>query len=497
MGDYRNSHLFLMLIKRFILKLFRYNTDMTEKIDLVKKLQSNEDISFKERMSIVYNLSIPSILAQVSEIVMQYIDAAMVGVLGAQASAAIGLVSTSTWLFGGIIAGVTMGFSVQVAQAIGSGKEDRSRRIFKESILASFLMSVVFGFVGAMVSSSLPRWLGADVSLWKDATDYFLFFALFLPARMLQRLGVTMFQCIGNMKISSIFSGLMCLLDVIFNYFLIFPSRRISFFGIEIWMPGAGLGVLGAQLGTSFAVVVCMVLCLWYAAVKEEGLCLKGVHGSWLPSKEVMRDAFRIGFPMVLEQTATTGAQVVSTRIVAPLGTVAIAANSFAVTAESICYMPGFGVANAATTMVGQAVGARRKDMANSFAWLTTFTGMVIMSLTAIVMFFLCPYIFAFLTPDLEVQVLGVEVLRIELFAEPFFAASIVATGALRGAGDTLVPGVMNLVSIWGVRITLAFVLTKVIGLNGAWIAMALELTVRGILFLIRLKRGKWLETIN
>ena len=109
-------------------------------------------------------------------------------------------------------------------------------------------------------------------------------------------------------------------------------------------------------------------------------------------------------------------------------------------------------------------------------------------------MFFACPYVFRFLTPDVDVQQLGESVLRIELMAEPLFAASIVASGALRGAKDTLVPGVINLVSMWGIRLTLAMLLVNHIGLYGVWVAMATELSARGILFLIRLKREKWLE---
>ena len=101
---------------------------------------------------------------------------------------------------------------------------------------------------------------------------------------------------------------------------------------------------------------------------------------------------------------------------------------------------------------------------------------------------------FRMLTPDPEVRALGAQVLRIEAFAEPLFAVSIVAAGALRGAGDTLVPSILNLVSMWGVRITLATLLAPRMGLAGVWLAMCLELCARGILFLIRLLRGRWLE---
>ena len=460
-------------------------------------MRENKDLSLKERLRIVYELSLPGILAQISEIIMQYIDAAMVGVLGAKASASIGLVSSSTWLFGGIVGGVASGFAVQVSHAAGAGRTDDSRKIFKESLLTSFMIGLLFGIIGTGLSFVLPQWLGAERSLWHDGTAYFMWFSIFLPARMLQRLGVTMLQCAGNMKAPSILSTLMCLSDIVFNYFLIFPTRNVSLLGMNIRMPGAGLGVAGAQLGTSFAIAVCMIAVLIWCICKEPLLDLRTIRGHWLPEKEVAEEAVSIGLPMVLEQTATTGAQVVSTKIVAPLGTVAIAANSFAVTAESICYMPGYGIGSAATTMVGQSIGAKRKDLARSFAWLTTFTGMIIMGITGALMYFLCPYVFAFLTPVKEVQSLGIRVLRIELLAEPLFAASIVAAGALRGAGDTLVPGILNLVSIWGVRITAAWFLSKRLGLPGVWIAMAVELSVRGILFLIRLKREKWLANLT
>src|SRR5699024_76664 len=126
--------------------------------------------------------------------------------------------------------------------------------------------------------------------------------------------------------------------------------------------------------------------------------------------------------------------------------------------------------------------------------WLSTALGMAVMGLTAVLMYAGAPWLFRILTPDATVRALGVQVLRIEAFAQPLFAASIVAVGALRGAGDTLVPSVLNLVSMWGVRITLAAVLAPQFGLPGVWFAMCFELCVRGVLFLVRLLRGRWLQ---
>lgn len=460
---------------------------------LTEAIQKEGKLSLRESMEVVWRLSVPGILAQISEIAMQYIDAAMVGSLGAAASASIGLVSSSTWLVGGLLSGTAAGFSVQIAHAAGAGNAERARSVLRQGLIVSFAVSLLLAAAGYLISPHLPYWLGGDPSLCRDASLYFMIYALFIPVRMMFFLNQSALQCIGNMKTPSILSASMCILDVIFNYFLIFETRSVTFAGLTVTVPGAGLGVAGAALGTALSFAAAAVPMAAAACWRSEMLSLRH-RGTWRLQRETLSAAVRIGLPLAAEQAAMTSAQVYSTRIVAPLGTAAIAANSFAVTAESLCYMPGYGIASAATTLVGQAVGAGRKEHARSFAWLTTLMGMGIMTMTGLAMYFFAPVVFSFLTPDAAVRELGVSALRIELLAEPLFAASIVGAGALRGAGDTLVPGIMNLVSIWGVRITLASWLAVRTGLRGVWTAMACELCFRGILFLLRLARGKWLE---
>ena len=463
-------------------------------LDISEKLRSDYYFSTKEKVSIVYMLSMPAILAQISEIVMQYIDAAMVGTLGASASASIGLVASSTWLFGGLLSATAAGFAVQVSHAVGAGDNNRAKSIFKQSILATIGFSLILLLIASFLSFRLPRWLGAEETLWANATNYFLVFALFIPIRMISTLSMNMLQCSGNMKIPSIFLTLMCFLDVIFNSFLIFPTRTITLFGSEMKMFGAGLGVLGAQLGTSLSVLCAGGAVFLYAIFKSDILNLKGFKGSFIPKEEVVSNAIHISIPMAFQQSGLSLAQVISTRIIAPLGTIAIAAHSFAVTAESICYMPGFGISSAATTLVGQSIGAKNKHMAKSFAWLTLSLAVILMSVFGLLMYFFCPYVFKFLTPVEEVQVLGASVLRIQLLVEPLFAASIVATGALRGAGDTMIPGIINVGSMWFVRLTLAFILSSRLGLHGCWIAMAIDNSLAGILLMLRLKGKSWLK---
>ena len=183
-----------------------------------------------------------------------------------------------------------------------------------------------------------------------------------------------------------------------------------------------------------------------------------------------------------------------TTVIVAPLGVFAIAANSFAITAESLCYMPGYGIAEAATTLVGQSIGAGRRELTRSFSRITVGMGMAVMGIMGAVMYAAAPQIIGLMTSVEEIRTLGVQALRIEAFAEPMFAASIVAYGVFVGAADTLIPCLMNFFSIWAVRLSLAATLAPSLGLQGVWIAMCIELCFRGFIFLLRLFRGKWIK---
>ena len=441
----------------------------------------------------VIRLSIPAIFAQLSSVAMQYIDSAMVGSLGANASAAIGLVSTSTWLVGGLCTAFAAGFSVQVAQLIGAEKNTAAKNVFRQSLAAALIFGCVLAAAGAAISRSLPVWLGGDTAIHGDAFRYFLIYSLALPFVQVRQLSGGMLQSSGDMKTPSILNAAMCGFDILFNALLIFPGRDVAFAGISLHIPGANLGVTGAALGTALSEVVTAMAMLHMACFRSKTLHLKG-GGSWKIQKKCLKTALRIALPVAMEHTAMCGAQVASTKIIAPLGTVSVAANSLAVTAESFCYMPGYGIGTAATTLVGQSIGAGKTRLAKRYAWIAVLLGTLVMTAMGAIMFGIAPLLLSWLTPVQEVRALGTGVLRIEAFAEPFYAISIVASGALRGAGDTLVPGLMNLCSMWGVRITAAALLTPHFGLAGVWIAMCGELCVRGILFLIRLLRGKWLQ---
>lgn len=453
--------------------------------ELLIKLRNGDKLTIKDSIRLTIQISLPAIMSQISTIVMEYADASMVGRLGAHDSASIGLVSSSTWLIGGLLNAASLGFSVQLAHRIGAKDNKEARNIMKIGLFSTLLFSFIMLILALSVAKPLPIWLGGNKAIVHNASVYFIIFACQLPFQQLNNVAGGMLQASGNMKTPSLLNILMCLLNILFNLLLIFPSGTVGS------LPGWNLGVAGAALGTAFSQAIISLIMLYWLLRRSEMLKLrKGEKMRF--SKSYFISAFRIALPVALEQIAQDGAQIVSTRIVAPLGTKAIAANSFSVTAESLCYMPGYGIGVAATTMIGQSIGAKREDLTYRLGWLVTILGMVVMSITGILMYIFAPFMLATLTPDPSIQMLGVRVLRIEAFAEPLFAASIVATGVLRGTGDTMIPSLFNLVSMWLVRLPLAALLSPQIGLVGVWSAMAIELSVRGILFLWRLSKRNW-----
>lgn len=469
-----------------------------EKTDyLLSLIRGGGKMTLRQQLRLTAYLSIPAIMAQVSSIAMQYIDASMVGSLGANAAASIGLVSTTTWLFWGLCAAAATGFSVQVAHRIGGGDFAGAKRILRQSITATLVFSSLLAIIGVSISSMLPEWLGGDEAIRSNSSLYFRMFSFFLPALQLNFLAGGMLRCSGNMRVPSMLNVLMCLLDVVFNFFLIFPIRRMELLDFSFVVPGAGLGVEGAILGTVFAELITAGAMIWYLCLRSPILRLCGERGSFLPRKEMLWKAVCISLPMGFEHIAICGAQIITTVIVAPLGVVAIAANSFAIIAESLCYMPGYGISEAATTLVGQCLGANRIRLLKRFANITVWSGMLIMGIMGTLMYVAAPQIIGVMTPVEEIWTLGIEILRIEAFAEPMFAASIVAYGVFVGSGNTFVPSLMNFGSIWGVRLTLAAWLAPTMGLRGVWLAMCIELCFRGVIFLVRFWNGNWIYKLR
>ena len=489
---------------------------------LLGKLRSSEGMTRGEQIRLTFLLALPSIFAQLSSCLMSYIDAAMVGALGSAQAAAVGLVSTTTWIFGSFCYANSSGFSVQMAHKCGSKDFAAARAVFRLGIRSVFLFSLALAALGLAISQALPRWLGGEELLWKDASAYFAIYAAFLPVLQVENFCVMSLVASGNTKISGLASIAMCLLDVVFNYIFIYML---------------GLGVAGAAIGTGLAILCAGVFLLYYILCRSRELGVRGRSGARdsgsqdgiedagsregctggcgggdccpeagegssaeqrfsRPSVElVLSNALKITAPLWLQNLVSRGAYIIATVLIAPLGTIAVAANSFAIIAEGFCYLPGYGMQDAATSLVGQSLGAKKPELARGFARISIFSGAAMMGALALIMWITAPAIMGMLSSDPEVIGLGARCLRIEAWAEILYGVSIVAYGCCVGAGDTLVPSLINLICMWAVRIGLSLLLIPHFGLEGYWIAMATELCLKGLIFAARIRSGRWMRS--
>lgn len=472
-------------VNRIITKNRKIEIDMlySKKTEyLMESIRSGRAMVRSEKLNLIVGLSIPSMLAQISTVMMFFIDASMVGHLGAEASASIGLIESTTWLIGSLLSAAATGFSVQVAHFIGANDFVKARQVFRHALICGLAFSVFLSLIGVGIHSHLPYWLGGGADIASASSDYFLIYSLVLPFVYLYHTSEMMLKSAGNMHTPSVMAVLVCICDVIFNYIFIYICK---------------LGVVGAAMGTALAYICISLPNLYLSACKNRMLNLRQDHVRFHWVKEYVQRACKISIPIAIQNILMSGAQIVSTMIVAPLGNIAIAAHSFAITAESLCYMPGYGIGDAATTLVGQTHGAGRIDLCKNFAYMTVGLGMLVMALMGVIMYVFAPEMIGVLSPVEAIRQLGTTCLRIEAFAEPFFAASIVTYCVCVGAGDTFKPAAINLGTMWLVRLTLAYGLSKSYGLEGVWIAMATELTFRGVLFLIRLFRGSWMKSFQ
>ena len=240
----------------------------------------------KPQIQQVGRLSLPAILTQITTIAMQYIDSAMVGALGANASAAIGLVSSTTWLLSGTIYAVSAGFSVQVAHQIGGNHDKKARDVVRHGIASALVVSAVLCLIGLLISHPLPGWLGGAQEIRRNATLYFMMFAIMLPFSQLNSLMSSFLQCSGDMVTPSILNAVMCVLDVVFN---------------ALFIPR--FGVLGAGMGTALACAIISLIMTWRCCICNKQLHLRRTDKHHF-DRNILRKAFQIGMPVAVQEIA-------------------------------------------------------------------------------------------------------------------------------------------------------------------------------------------------
>ena len=441
-------------------------------------------------------LAWPTIVEQLLLTVVTYVDAAMVGSVGVNATAAIAVNTSVIWLMNGLMAGLGVGASVLVAKKIGENKIDQAQIILRQSIIAMVALGIFITVVGqAVLAYHLPRWMHAEDVLLGPAEQYMRIVSAAFLFQVFLAVGGAIIRGTGDTKSPMVYNILNNIINVIGNFMFIYPSRTISIFGLELSVWGADMGVGGAALGTAIAATISGVLTLRHLFSKKYVIAVS-IKDSFKPDGAVLRQIIRLGLPAAFERVTLSSGQMVITALVTGMGSTILAAHQLATTAESICYMPVYGFNVASTTLVAQSLGAEEKTMAKEYASACIRYGIAIMVLSAVLMFAFAPQMIWLFIKDRAVIALGASMLRIEAFAEPFVAVANVASGILSGAGDTKWPFYVSIIGMWVVRLSAAVILIKVfdLGLSGIWIPMAVDWMVRAAICMWRIRGDQWLD---
>lgn len=443
----------------------------------------------------ILSLAWPAVAEQVLLTMMQYVNAAMLGYVGAEETAAVTVSTTLIALINGLTNAVAIGFSVQAARYIGSGDTEQAKKIIRQAVLTIVLFGGVVTLVTEAVSGALPGMMGAKADIVPDAVAYLRIVASCFIFNTAMLMCAAILRCAGDTRTPLFYNTLANIINAGLNFFLIFQTRELTVLGTSFTMWGAGLGVKGAAVSTAVSTVVAGTMLLASIFNKKLPIGLS-VRGDYRPDSFILKDTVRLGLPSAFESGMLNFGQIVYVAVVTGIGTTQLAAHYMANTAEAIVYLPVFGLSTAAMTLSAQLLGAKKKELAYKYSRLCGLYGVIAMTVTGGLMFIFSSQLMSFFTPDPKVIAMGSAVLKIEALAEPRFAYFIVYAAVFRGAGDTRFPFYTTLVGMWVVRMPLTFLLVRVfdMGLTGAWIAMALDLAVRGAICLVRFRTGKWMH---
>lgn len=413
----------------------------------------------------------PTMLEQLMNTAVQYVDTAMVGSLGTQATAAVGSTGTINWLINSTISAVSIGFLALISRSCGEGNTDKARQSSAQSVLAVLVCGVVFTVLTLCLSPFIPIWMQVESDTRRLASQYF--FILYCP--MLFRTATIIFGTVlraagdtkSPMRVGILVNGI----NVLLNFLLIYPGRNYSLLGFRLVLPGAGWGVHGAAIASaiSFAVGgICMTGILWrHPKISPRGQDFR-------PDGQILRPCLRIALPNALQRFGTSFGYVVFASMINSLGDTATAAHTIANTVESAFYIPGYGMQTAAATLAGNALGEgserKLKTLGRRILWIE----LLLMLGSGALLFLLAPNMVRLFSEDQKVILLGVMVLRMVALSEPFYGFSIIVEGMLQGMGRTVFSLFINLVGMWGVRIIGTCICIRFLdmGLVSAWACM-------------------------
>lgn len=440
---------------------------------------------------IIWTLAWPTMLEQAMQTAVQYIDTAMVGSLGTQATAAVGATSTVNWLVGSTVMALGIGFLAIIAKSFGAGEKETAKRASAQALLCTLVMGTLLTLITCGLSSYVPVWMQVVPSIQSTAALYFfIVYAPMLPRTASMIFG-TVLRAAGDTKTPMKIGLLMNLLNIILNYLLIYPAHPLTFASVSFVMPGAGLGVIGAAIASAIAFAIgglaITLIVYHHPLVSFKGYSLK-------PDFAILQPCLKVAFPNMLQRFTTSLGYVVFAAMINSVGDVATAAHTIANTVESAFYIPGYGMQSAAATLAGNAYGAqdskKMKDLIRMFIPLE----IGLMTLSGAALFMLAPSLMSIFSKSTDVILLGSTVLRMVAVSEPFYGYSIIIEGFMQGVGKTKEPFVYNIIGMWMIRIVGTFICIRFFhtGLISAWACMIAHNLFLFIMFLYCHISGTW-----
>lgn len=435
----------------------------------------------------ILSLALPTMLEQFLATAVQYIDTAMVGSLGTHATAAVGATSTVSWLINGTVAAIGVGFLSYISKASGAGDRDRARQAAAQAVLVTLAAGLGFTVLALALSSQVPVWMQADPAIQTLASQYF--FVLYLPmlARSAMLVFGTLLRAVGDSKTPMRVGLLVNAVNVVGNTLLIYPTRVWN--GLTLW--GAGWGVIGAAAASAASYLVgglLMTAALWqHPLISPRGFSLK-------PEGAILGPCLRVALPNALQRFATSLGYVAFAAMVNSLGETATAAHTIANTVESAFYVPGYGMQMAAATLAGNALGAGEHKKINHLAGMLLTLEVAMMVVSGGLLFLFAPNMMGLFSADAAVIGLGAVVLRMVAVSEPFYGVSIILEGMMQGMGQTMLPFVIGVTGMWGVRIVGTFLCTQIFGMGliSAWACMIAHNLLIFVLLTACYRTGRW-----
>ena len=439
----------------------------------------------------VFSLAWPTMLEQLTQTAVQYIDTAMVGALGTVATAAVGATTTVNWLFGSMVSSVGIGFLSFIAQAMGAGKGNQARKASAQACVVTLLLGVFLTVLTQSIADLVPIWMQVDPNVQALSARYFRLLYLPMLFRTASILFATVLRAAGDTRTPMRVGLAVNLLNIVLNFLLIYPGRELQILGTSLWMPGAGLGVEGAAWASSASFIfggLALSAALWkHPAVSPRGQ-------RFLPDSGILKPCFRVALPNLFQRFATSFGYVVFASMINALGETSTAAHTVANTVESAFYIPGWGMQTAAATLSGNAYGARDHERFRRLGSTILLLEIFLMIISGTLLFLFAEPLVRIFSRDDAVIRLGTTVLRMVAVSEPFYGIPIVVEGLMQGVGKTTAPFIYNVVGMWGIRIAGTFVCTRLLGLGlvSAWGCMIGHNMLLFVLFMVHYLTGRW-----